>query len=97
MNGCFSVHHYAYLFISLKEKEKISGVQIMPSGLIKKLILDPVYVYIKMCSTASHKDRLCAVLVPIIINQFSFIWVISNQLLQKTNKQRIITNKNIQT
>ena len=32
-----------------------------------------VYVYIKMCSTSSRKDCLFAVLVPIIINQFSFM------------------------
>ena len=65
--------HNFYLFISLKKRKEFLVNKLCHLICIKKLILDPVYVYIKMCSTASHNVRLCAVLVLIIINQFSFM------------------------
>ena len=58
LNGCFIGHHYAYLFILLKKRKIFLVTKLCHLACIKNLILDPVYVYIKMCSTASHKDRL---------------------------------------
>ena len=46
-SSCISVY-------TVKEKEKFLATKLCHLVCIKKLILDPVYVYIKMCSTGAH-------------------------------------------
>ena len=45
------IMHICY---TVKEKEKFLATKLCHLVCIKKLILDPVYVYIKMCSTGAH-------------------------------------------